>query len=73
MGKGIKYIKGLQYYVSLMSENKLSYTSKKQLECLLRSIIENSMIYYFILDELSRIISTQFSRYNSVNIIVILN
>ncbi|XP_072747731.1 uncharacterized protein [Anoplolepis gracilipes] len=57
--KGIKSIRKLQYYLHLMSENKLCDITKKKLECLLHFIAENSMIYYFVYDELNRIISAK--------------
>ncbi|XP_072760634.1 uncharacterized protein [Anoplolepis gracilipes] len=60
----LKYVKNLQYYVSIMTEDGLWHHEKKQLEYLLCSIAENleSHIYYFVTDELNRIISTQSSR-----------
>ncbi|XP_072753498.1 F-box only protein 21-like [Anoplolepis gracilipes] len=57
--KGIKSIRKLQDYVHLMSEDKLCDITKKELECLLHFIAENSMIYYFVYDELNRIISAE--------------
>ncbi|KAL6419120.1 hypothetical protein ACFW04_011562 [Cataglyphis niger] len=48
---GIKCIKKLLNYVFLMSEDKLSDTKIKEMECLLHSIIKNSIIYNFLLDE----------------------
>ncbi|KAL6427806.1 hypothetical protein ACFW04_008324 [Cataglyphis niger] len=38
-----------------MSENMLCNTEKKQLECLLRSIAENSLKYYFVWDQINGI------------------
>lgn len=53
---GMKCMEELQKYVFLMSENKLSDTKKKELECLLHSIIKHSIVYKFLLDEQKRII-----------------
>ncbi|XP_029673091.1 uncharacterized protein LOC115241466 [Formica exsecta] len=53
---GMKCMKKLQNYMLLMSEDKLRDTNKKELECLLRSIVEDSMLYYFLLDKQKRII-----------------
>ncbi|XP_072760640.1 uncharacterized protein [Anoplolepis gracilipes] len=66
----LKYVKNLQYYVSIMTEDGLWHHEKKQLEYLLCSIAENleSHIYYFVTDELNRIISTQSSRDNAENL-----
>lgn len=56
---GIKCIKNLQYYVFLMFDiNNLRDTDKRELEYFLRSKAEDSKIYYFIIDEINRIIST---------------
>ncbi|XP_050459348.1 uncharacterized protein LOC126855586 [Cataglyphis hispanica] len=52
---GLHYIQMLQHYTILMSENKLCDSDKEQLEGLLRSIAENTMMYYFVWDEISRI------------------
>lgn len=43
----------------MMSENKLRNTDKEQLERLLRSTVENSMTYYFVLDEINKISAQQ--------------
>jgi len=56
---GIQYIKKLQYYVLLITDNNLLETNKEELECLLHSIVEDSMSYYFVLDDLNKIISAQ--------------
>lgn len=53
----MQFIKKLHYYVSLMSDNNFSETNKIELEDLLYSIIENCMTYYFVWDELNKIIS----------------
>ncbi|XP_072749467.1 uncharacterized protein [Anoplolepis gracilipes] len=58
----LKYVKNLQYYVSLMAEDGLWHDDKIKLECLLYSIaanLESHHIYYFVIDEINRIISTQ--------------
>ncbi|XP_025263552.1 F-box only protein 21 isoform X1 [Camponotus floridanus] len=52
----IKCIKSLQHYVHLMSNNNLSDTDKKELGHLLIFIAEDSMTYYFVLDEINTII-----------------
>lgn len=55
------YKRNLQYYVFLMyfflTVNNLKEKKKETLEYLLRSIVENSRTYYFVLDEMNRIIS----------------
>lgn len=56
---GNQYIKNLQYYVSLMSDNNLSEINKEELKNLLHSIVKNSIIYHFVWDELNRIISAE--------------
>jgi len=56
---GIVYIRKLRYYVSLMSDNNLSTTDKRNLENLLLCVVKNSMTYYFVLDEINKIISAQ--------------
>ncbi|KAL6435293.1 hypothetical protein ACFW04_005373 [Cataglyphis niger] len=53
------YIQKFQYYASMMSENKLRNTDKEQLEHLLRSTAENSMTYYFVVDEINKISAQQ--------------
>lgn len=42
-----------------MSNNDLWEIDKEKLEYFLHSIAENPIIYYFIIDEINRIISTQ--------------
>jgi len=59
---GTKGIKRLHYYVSLMSDNNLTKTKKKDLEYFLLSTVKNSITYHFILDELNKISSTQLPR-----------
>ncbi|XP_072755753.1 uncharacterized protein [Anoplolepis gracilipes] len=51
----------LQSFVSLMSNNNSlwSNTKEKKLECLLRSIAENSNLYCLVVYELNKIISAQ--------------
>ncbi|XP_029162665.1 uncharacterized protein LOC114934197 [Nylanderia fulva] len=63
----MNYIKQLQRYVSLMSNNNLTQYKKNKFERLLRSIAEDLMIYYFVLNELSRIISEQQRKCNMTN------
>jgi len=53
----VKCIKLLQYYVHLMSNNYLSDIDKKELGRLLIFIAQDSMTYYFVLDEINTIIS----------------
>lgn len=63
MKEGIECIKNLQFYVHLMSNDNLWDTEKEKLEYLLHSTAKkDSMIYYFVLDELNKIISAQFPR-----------
>lgn len=59
--EGISCIKKLQNYVFLMinSDDKLLDANKKELQHFLYSIAEKPIIYYFILDELNRILSAQ--------------
>ncbi|KAL6419604.1 hypothetical protein ACFW04_013692 [Cataglyphis niger] len=47
---GLYYVQKLQYYAFIMFKNKLYNIDKKQLELLLRSIAENSLTYYFVID-----------------------
>jgi len=42
-----------------MSDDNLSETNKEELKSLLYSIVEKSMIYYFVWDEINRIISAE--------------
>jgi len=57
---GIQRIEKLQYYVLLMTDNNLLETNKKELGYLLHSIVEDSRSsYYFVSDELNKIISAQ--------------
>ncbi|KAL6427804.1 hypothetical protein ACFW04_008322 [Cataglyphis niger] len=44
----------LQYYIIKVSENMLNDTDKEELDITLRSIAENSKIYYFVMDEMDR-------------------
>ncbi|KAL6427805.1 hypothetical protein ACFW04_008323 [Cataglyphis niger] len=44
----------LQYYIIKVSENMLNDTDKEELDIFLRSIAENSKIYYFVMDEMDR-------------------
>ncbi|XP_050465089.1 uncharacterized protein LOC126858655 [Cataglyphis hispanica] len=50
----LHYIQEIQDYTIKMSEHMLNKTDIKQLESSLRSIAENSMIYYIVLDEMNR-------------------
>lgn len=58
---GIKCLKRLQKYIlSIILENKYWYT-KKEMRSLLYSIVEDSMLYYFLYDEHDRIIPAELS------------
>lgn len=57
---GIKCVKNLQFYVSSLSENKsISNIDKENLHYLLQIITKNSIMYFFVSDELNRIISAE--------------
>lgn len=57
---GIKHVKNLQFYVFSLSENNsISYMDKKNLHFLLQMIAKNSITYFFVSDELNRIISAE--------------
>jgi len=42
-----------------MTDNNLSETNKEELKYLLHSIVEDSIFYYFVSDDLNKIISAQ--------------
>ncbi|XP_050459347.1 F-box only protein 21-like [Cataglyphis hispanica] len=57
---GIKFVKNLQFYVILLSKNNsISYNDKENLHYLLQTIAKNSIVYFFVSDELNRIISAE--------------
>ncbi|XP_072755732.1 F-box only protein 21-like isoform X2 [Anoplolepis gracilipes] len=68
MKKGLQYINKLHYYVSLMTENELTDTTKKELESLMVFIAKNSLNYYFVYDELNGIIVKELSCSSNANL-----
>jgi len=57
--EGNRYMKRLQYYISLMSDRDISKIKKEGLKRILYFIAKHPTVYYFVWDELNRNISAE--------------